>query len=94
MNLLLRIITNIVLGLFLFLRYITMSRMNISLIFPRTKTQRKLVSLQSADAIGARIGNLQRRWELILLHSKEQMLSARHTDATSIPLKSVAHLST
>jgi hypothetical protein len=39
-NLLLRIIINILLELLLFLRYITMSRINISLVFLRTKIRK------------------------------------------------------
>jgi hypothetical protein len=94
MNLLLRIITNIMLGLLLFLRYITMSRISISLFFPWTKIQRKMVNPQSADAMGVRIGNLQRWWEMIHPLTKEGMLSARHVDATNILLKNAVLLST
>jgi hypothetical protein len=55
MSLILRIITNVVLGLLLFLRSITMRR---SLIFPRKIIQRKMVGPQGADVIAVRTGSL------------------------------------
>jgi hypothetical protein len=57
MNLLLRIITNIVLGLLLSLRSITMRR---KLVLLRITIQRKMVGLLGADAIGVRTGSSQR----------------------------------
>jgi hypothetical protein len=58
MSLLLRIITNVVVGLLLSLRSITMKR---NLTFPRIIIQRKMVGLLGADAIGVKIGSLQRQ---------------------------------
>jgi hypothetical protein len=58
MNLLLRIITNVMLGLLLFLRSITMRR---KLVLLRIIIRRKIVSLLSTDAIGVKIGSTQRR---------------------------------
>jgi hypothetical protein len=58
MNLLLRIISNIMLGLLLYLRFITMRR---KLVLLRIPIRRKMVGLQGADAIGKRTGNSQRR---------------------------------
>jgi hypothetical protein len=58
MSLLLRIITNIVLGLLLSLRSITMRR---SLTFPRIIIQRRMVGPLGADTISIKIGNLQRQ---------------------------------
>jgi hypothetical protein len=54
MNLLLRIITNIVLGLLLSLRSITMRR---RLALPRIQIQIKMIGPLDADAIGVRTGN-------------------------------------
>jgi hypothetical protein len=51
MNLLLRIITNVVLGLLLSLRFITM---RIKLVLPRILIQRRMVGLQGTDAVGKR----------------------------------------
>jgi hypothetical protein len=58
MSLTLRIITNVVLELLLFLRSITMIR---SLTFPRVIIRRKMVGLLGVDAIGVKIGSLQRQ---------------------------------
>jgi hypothetical protein len=58
MSLILRIITNVVLGLLLFLRSITMRR---SLTFRMIIIQRKMVGLLGADAICIKIGSLQRQ---------------------------------
>jgi hypothetical protein len=60
MNLLLSIIANVVLGLLLFLRSITMSRICIGLIFPKIKIQRKMVGPQGTDTMGIRSGNFKR----------------------------------
>jgi hypothetical protein len=54
MNLLLKIITNVVLGLLLSLRPITMRR---KLALPRIEIQRRMVGPLGADAIGKRIGS-------------------------------------
>jgi hypothetical protein len=54
MNLLLRIITNIVLGLLLSLRSITMRR---RLALLRIQIQRRMVGPLGADTIGVRIGS-------------------------------------
>jgi hypothetical protein len=51
MNLLLRIITNVVLGLLLSLRFFTMRR---KLVLPRILIQRRMVGLQGTDAVGKR----------------------------------------
>jgi hypothetical protein len=51
MNLLLRIITNVVLGLLLSLRFITMGTKQVP---PRIQIQRRMVGLQDAIAIGRR----------------------------------------
>jgi hypothetical protein len=56
-NLLLRIITNVVLGLLLSLRSITMRR---KLVLLRITIQRKIVGLLCTDAIGIKIGSSQR----------------------------------
>jgi hypothetical protein len=56
-NLLLRIITNVVLRLLLSLRFITMRR---RLALPRIPIQRRMVDLQDTDAIGVRTDNSQR----------------------------------
>jgi hypothetical protein len=58
MNLLLRIITNIVLGLLLSLRSITMRR---RLTFPMIIIRRRMVGPLGADAISVKIGSLQRQ---------------------------------
>jgi hypothetical protein len=58
MILILRIITNVMLGLLLFLRSITMRR---SIIFPRIIIRRKMVGLLGAITIGIKIGSLQRQ---------------------------------
>jgi hypothetical protein len=58
MSLILKIITNIVLGLLFFLRFIIMRR---SLILPRKIIRRKIVGLQSSSTIGVRTGSLQRQ---------------------------------
>jgi hypothetical protein len=58
MNLLLRIITNVVLGLLFSLRFITMGR---KLVLPRIPIQRRMVGLFGADAIGRRPESSQRR---------------------------------
>jgi hypothetical protein len=58
MNLLLRIITNIVLRLFLSLRSITMRR---KLVLLRITTRRKMVGPLGADVICVKIGSSQRR---------------------------------
>jgi hypothetical protein len=58
MNLILRIITNVVLGLLLFLRSIIMRR---SLNFLRKIIQRKMVGPLGAEAIGVRTCSLQRQ---------------------------------
>jgi hypothetical protein len=52
MNLLLRIITNVVLGLLLSLRFITMRRKQVLL---RIQIQRRMVGLQGAISISRRI---------------------------------------
>jgi hypothetical protein len=52
MNLLLRIITNVVLGLLLSLRFITMRRKQVLL---RIQIQRRMVGLRGAISIGRRI---------------------------------------
>jgi hypothetical protein len=57
MNLLLRIITNVILGLLLSLRSITMSR---NLVLLRIIIRRKMVGPQGTDAIGIKIGSSQR----------------------------------
>jgi hypothetical protein len=57
MNLLLKIITNVVLGLLLSLRSITTRR---KLALPRIQMQRRMVGLLGADAIGVRTGSSQR----------------------------------
>jgi DNA-binding Xre family transcriptional regulator len=57
MNLLLRIITNIVLGLLLSLRSITMRR---KLVLIRIIIQRKMVGSQGADTIGIKTSSSQR----------------------------------
>jgi hypothetical protein len=57
-SLILRIITNVMLGLLLFLRSITMRR---SIIFPRIIIRRKMVGLLGAITIGIKIGSLQRQ---------------------------------
>jgi hypothetical protein len=56
MNLLLRIITNVVLGLLLSLRSITMRR---RLALLRIPIQRRMVGSLGADAIGVRTGSSQ-----------------------------------
>jgi hypothetical protein len=58
MSLLLRIITNIMLGLLLSLKSIIMRR---SLTFPRKIIRRKMVGLLGTDAIGIKIGSFQRQ---------------------------------
>jgi hypothetical protein len=58
MSLLLRIITNVVLGLLLSLGYITMRR---SLTFPRIIIQRKMVGPLGTNAIGVKTDSLQRQ---------------------------------
>jgi hypothetical protein len=58
MNLLLRIITNIVLGLLLSLRSITMRR---KLVLLRIPIQRRMVGPLGIDTIGIRTGSSQRR---------------------------------
>jgi hypothetical protein len=58
MNLLLRIITNVVLGLLLSLRLITMRR---KLVLLRNLIQRRMVGLQGVDTIGKRKESSQRR---------------------------------
>jgi hypothetical protein len=58
MNLLLRIVTNVMLGLLLSLRSITMRR---KLVLLRTPIQRRMVGPLGASAIGVRIDNSQRR---------------------------------
>jgi hypothetical protein len=58
MNLLLRIITNIALGLLLSLRFITMRRKQVLL---RVPIQRRMVGLLGTDAIGKRTESSQRR---------------------------------
>jgi hypothetical protein len=58
MNLLLRIITNIALGLLLSLRFITMRRKQVLLRIP---IQRRMVGLLGTDAIGKRTESSQRR---------------------------------
>jgi hypothetical protein len=58
MNLLLRIITNVVLGLLLSPRSITMRR---KLVLLRIPIQRRMVGPVCADAIGVKIGSSQRR---------------------------------
>jgi hypothetical protein len=57
MNLLLRIITNVVLGLLLSLRSITMRR---KLVLLRITIRRKMVGLLGIDTIGVKIGSSQR----------------------------------
>jgi hypothetical protein len=57
MNLLLRIIIDVVLGLLLSLRFITMRR---KLVLLRIQIRRKMVRLLGTDAIGKRIGSSQR----------------------------------
>jgi hypothetical protein len=57
MNLLLRIITNVVLGLLLTLRSITMRR---KLVLQRITIQRKMVDPLGTDAISVNIGSYQR----------------------------------
>jgi hypothetical protein len=57
-SVILRIITNVMLGLLLFLRSITMRR---SIIFPRIIIRRKMVGLLGAITIGIKIGSLQRQ---------------------------------
>jgi hypothetical protein len=59
MNLLLRIITNVVLELFLSLRSITMRRKLVLLRIPIQR--RKMVGPLGAEAISKRIGSSQRR---------------------------------
>jgi hypothetical protein len=58
MSLILRIITNVMLGLLLSLRSITMRR---SLMLPRITIRRKMVGPLGADAIGVKTGSLQRQ---------------------------------
>jgi hypothetical protein len=58
MNLLLRIITNVMLGLLLSLRSITMRR---KLVLLRIIIQRKMVGLLGTDTIGVKTGSSQRR---------------------------------
>jgi hypothetical protein len=58
MRLLLKIITNIVLGLLLSLRSITMRR---SLTFPRIIIRRKMVGPLGANTIGVKTNSLQRQ---------------------------------
>jgi hypothetical protein len=60
MSLILKIITNIMLGLLLSLRFITMRR---SLTFSRIIIRRKMVGPLGADAVGVKTGNLQRQWK-------------------------------
>jgi hypothetical protein len=57
MNLLLRIIIDVVLGLLLSLRFIIMRR---KLVLLRIQIRRKMVRLLGTDAIGKRIGSSQR----------------------------------
>jgi hypothetical protein len=57
-NLLLRIVINVVLGLLLSLRSITM-RIRLALL--RIIIRRKMVGLPGADVIGIKIGSFQRR---------------------------------
>jgi hypothetical protein len=57
-SLILRMITNVMLGLLLSLRSITTRR---SLMFPRITIRRKMVGPLGADAIGVKIGSLQRQ---------------------------------
>jgi hypothetical protein len=93
MSLILRIITNIVLGLLLFLRSITMRRICIRLIFLRKIIWRKMVGPLDTDAIGVRISSLQRRWKRMVLPLKEVIFSVGHTVVSSILLRNVVHLS-
>jgi hypothetical protein len=58
MSLLLRVITNVMLGMLLSLRSITMRR---NPTFPRIIIQRKMVGPLGTDAIGVKIGHLQRQ---------------------------------
>jgi hypothetical protein len=58
MSLILKIITNIMLGLLLSLRFITMRR---SLTFSRIIIRRKMVGPLGANAVGVKTGNLQRQ---------------------------------
>jgi hypothetical protein len=96
MSLLLRIITNIVLGLLLSLRSIIMRR---SLTFPKIIIRRKLVGPLGADSLGAdtigvKTGSLQRQWKRTALLLKGVMFSVGHAVVSSILLRNVVHLST
>jgi hypothetical protein len=94
MNLILRIITNVVLGLLLFLRPITMRRICIELFFPRKIIQRKMVGPLDADTICVRINSLQTQWKRMVLPLKEVIFNAGHAVILSTLLRNVVHPST
>jgi hypothetical protein len=83
-NLLLRIITNIVLGLLLSLRSITMRR---SIVLSRLIIWRKMVGPLGANAIGVTTGSFRRWWKNMVLLLKGVMCSAGHAVVTSILLR-------
>jgi hypothetical protein len=91
MSLLLWIITNVVLGLLLSMRSITVRR---SLTFLRIIIWRKMVGPLGADAIGVKTDNLQRQWKMMVLFLKGVMCSAGHVVVSSILLRNVVHPST
>jgi hypothetical protein len=84
MNLLLRIITNVVLELLFYLKFITIWRVRIKVL--RIKILRNLVRSLSASAIGEGTSNLLRWCKMMLLLTKEEVSNARHADAITIQL--------
>jgi hypothetical protein len=90
-NLLLRIITNVVLGILLSLRSITM---RIELALPMIQIQRRMVGPLGADAISVRAGISQRRLKRMVPLLRGIMCNTRHAELSSIQLRSAIHLST
>jgi hypothetical protein len=91
MNLLLRIITNVVLELLLSLRFITMIRKQVLL---RIHLQRRMVGLQGTATIGRKIESYQSRWKRMVPLRRGIICNTRHVELSSIQLRSVVHLST
>jgi hypothetical protein len=91
MNLLLRIITNLVFGLLLSARFITMRR---SLTLPMIIIWRKMLGPLGADAIGVKTGSLQRQWKRMVSLLKGVMCSAGHATVSSILLRNIIYPST
>jgi hypothetical protein len=91
MNLLLRIITSIVLGLLLSLRFTTMRR---KLVLLRIQLQRRMVGLLGAAAIGRKTKNYQSRFKRMIPLLRKIMCNAMHAEFSSIQLRSAIHLST